>query len=96
MDGFNSNQEDKSPMEEDVAKLADILLGFRRNLSNLHQIIGMAESKPELHCGSDSYRLDMESKAIDLEIEVQRLRQDLLSIKDLLGLNLEKSNSSKT
>jgi hypothetical protein len=95
MDSFD-DEKDKSTIERDIARLEEIQLGFRRNLSNLHQIIGMLESEPEWRGDTADLKQDVESRARFLEDEVEQLREDLQTIRNLLGLNLEKKKSGKT
>jgi hypothetical protein len=55
----------------------------------------MIESKPELQSSIENLKKDAESRASSLEAEVKRLREDLTSIRALLGLNLDERNSGK-
>jgi hypothetical protein len=56
----------------------------------------MLESKPEFQDDIEFLEKDVESRASNLEDEVNQLKKDLKSIQDLLGMNLDKYNSDKT
>jgi hypothetical protein len=49
-----------------------------------------------LQINLENFKVDVESRASDLQAEVERLWEDLKSIRELLGLNLEDSNAGKT
>jgi len=83
-------------MEESIAKLKEIQIGLKQNLSNLHQKIEMLDSNPELKSSFENLRNCIETRASDHEAEVKRLREDLTSIRELLGLNLDKPNSGNS
>jgi hypothetical protein len=93
---FDSKLSDEPKLEDSIAKLEEIQGGFKKNLANLHRIIEMLESKPELKGDIEVLKKDVESRANDLENEVERLREDLKSIQELLGMNLDNHNSRKT
>jgi len=93
---FDSKLSDEPKLGESIAKLEKIQGGFKQNLANLHRIIEMLESKPELKDDIEVLKKDVESRANDLENEVERLREDLKSIQELLGMNLDNHNSRKT
>ena len=96
MDNSDSPTLCKPEIEEPVAKLEEILLSFRINLSNLHQNIELFESKPELQTSIEYLKKAAEARAMGLEAEIEELRKDLNSIKILLGLNLKENNLSKS
>jgi hypothetical protein len=96
MDNSDSPTLCKPEIKESIAKLEEILLAFRINLSNLHQKIEIFESKPELQTSIEYLQKDANSKAMRLEAEVAALRKDLNSIKTLLGLNFKENNLSKS
>ena len=77
--------EAKLSMDESISRLKQIQEGLREVLDSLHDSIEVIESDP-----LQKLRVNAESKAIDLEAEVKRLREDLKAIKDLLGANSEK------
>jgi len=79
-----------------IDKLEEIQLGFKQNLRNLHQNLELLDSRHDLKNNLESMKKDAQIRASDLEAEVKRLRDDLNSIRELLGLNLEKHNSSKS
>lgn len=85
MAGFETDSTDKYSIDTSVAKLKQIQIGLREVVANLHEKIETIESEP-----LEKLRVDVESKATDLEAEVKRLREDLKAVKDLLGYNLEK------
>jgi hypothetical protein len=47
-------------------------------------------SEPELLTSLENAKRDAESRADNLEAEVEQLREELKAIKDLLGSNMEK------
>lgn len=83
-------------IEVPIDRLGEILLSLKRNLSNLHQKIEMIDSKPELQSSIKIYKKDIETRASELEAEVKWLREELKSIRTLLGLKLQNSNSGKS
>jgi hypothetical protein len=56
----------------------------------------MLDSTPKTQRNLEKFKVDVESRASDLEVEVKRVREYLKSIQELLGLNLEESNAGKT
>ena len=58
-------------MEEAIAKLDEILIGFKQNLCGLHQKIEIIDSKPELQRSIKNYKKDAEKRASELEAEVK-------------------------
>ncbi len=93
---FDSKLSDKPKIEDSIAKLEEIQIGFKQNLANLHRMIELLESKPELQDDIEILKKDVESRASDLEDEVKQLQEDLKSIRELLGENLDNHNSRKT
>jgi uncharacterized protein involved in exopolysaccharide biosynthesis len=87
---------EKPKFQELVDKLKEIQLGFRQNLSNLHQKLELLDSRTDLQNNLDILRKDAQTRVSDLEVEVKRLREDLESVRELLGLNLDKYNSVKS
>jgi len=87
---------EKPKMQGLIDRLEEIQLGFKQNLRNLHQNLELLDSRHDLKNNLESMKKDAQIRASDLEAEVKRLRDDLNSIRELLGLNLEKHNSSKS
>ncbi len=85
--------EDKPTFEESVAKLKQIQVGLQQVLANLREKIALFEVEPQFQENFENLKRDVETRADNLEGEVKRLRQDLKSIKELLGYNTEKNNS---
>lgn len=77
-----------------AARLREIEDALRINLENLHRQLLVIESKPELLSRLELFRGDIETKAVTLEDDVKKLRDELKTIKDLLGLNLKKQNAT--
>jgi len=87
---------EKPKFQELVDKLKEIQLGFRQNLSNLHLKLELLDSRTDLQNNLDILRKDAQTRVSDLEVEVKRLREDLESVRELLGLNLDKYNQVKS
>jgi len=81
----------KPEMEDLIVKLKEIQSGLKQNLSVLHQKLETLAAKPELLSSLESFKKDAEVRACNLEAEVKQLREELLAIKKLLGLNREKN-----
>jgi len=75
---------------ESADRLVEIQLGLKRDLANLHQKLEVLCSEPELLTRIENAKRDAESRANNLEAEVNKLREELKAIKDLLGSNIEK------
>jgi hypothetical protein len=83
-------------LEELIDKLKKIQLGLKQDLNNLHEKLEIFDSNPDLQNIIDNLKKDIDSRASNLEIDIERLREDLKNMRELLGLNLEKQNSGKT
>jgi len=59
-------------------------------LANLQQKLAILDSEPALLTSLENAERYAESRANDLEAEVNQLREELKAIKDLLGSNVEK------
>jgi hypothetical protein len=57
---------EKSKMEELIAKLKESQQGLKQNIVNLHQKLEMFDSKPEMQRNLEKFKVDVESRAIDL------------------------------
>jgi hypothetical protein len=79
-----------------ATRLKEIEEDFEENLENLHKQLLVIESKPELLKRLELFRSDMEIKASTLEVDIKKLRDDVNTIKDLLGLNLKKQNATNS
>jgi hypothetical protein len=86
---------DRLSMLELINELERIRDAFRENLDNLRSKLAFLDAQPELQTTLQDYRKDADEKANSLEAEVTRLREELKSVRDLLGLNLEKRNLKK-
>ncbi len=82
----------KPTLQDSIAKLEEIQLGFRQNLLRLHETLAALEDDTDLLSDMDILKRDVEAKAHGLEEEVKRLREDIRSIKDLLGADLKNNN----
>jgi hypothetical protein len=89
----NSKTSDRPKIEESIAKLKEIQIGFEQNICSLHQKIAMLYSTPELQNIFENLKKEAENRATNLEAEVKKLREELKCVQALLGLKLENSNS---
>ena len=83
-------------IEESIAKLKEIQICFEKNVCRLHQKIAMLYSTPELQNIFGSLKKEAENRAMNLEAEVKKLREELKYIQKLSGLDLENSNSGNS
>jgi chromosome segregation ATPase len=73
-----------------IEKIKEIQSGLTLTLNNLRQQIRRFESeRPNVLCEIEGLKKDVESRASDLEVEVDQLRENLKSLKDLLGFSEE-------
>ncbi len=91
MGEFEADSEHKLSLPQVFTKLEHIQDDLREITANLHESIEVIESNP-----LQKVWLDAEVKAVSLEEEVKRLREDLKEIKELLGFNLEKKKAQKS
>ena len=91
MENFKDNKSEAPTTEQLVSKLWEIQTGLKQNLLNLQQKLKEFDSKPELFVDIEVFRKESESRANSLEAEVKRLREELKSIKELLGLNIKEN-----
>jgi cell shape-determining protein MreC len=87
---------ERPKMQELIDKLEEIQLGFRQNLNSLHQKLELLDSRHDLQNSLESLRKNALTRVSDLEVEVKRLRDDLKSIRELLGLDLDQYNSGRS
>lgn len=93
MPNFNKRSPEQLTLGKAAARLREIEDSLRENLENLHKQLSVIESKPDLLNSLELFRSDMENKAITLEADVKKLRDDVKTIKEFLGLNLKKQNA---
>ncbi len=75
-----------------IGRLNEIRSGFRQNLDNLRRNLEVLESeRSEVLFEIESVKKDAESRAVGLEMEISQLREDITSLKELLGLKKESS-----
>lgn len=86
---FRTQPQEKITTEEVVSRLKGIHAGLKQAAFNLHEKIELFSSEPQFQDGLEDLKRDVETRANDLESEVKRLRNDLKTIKDLLGSNLK-------
>jgi len=73
-------------------RLNEIRSGLRQNLDNLRRNLEVLESERSgVLFEIEAVKRDAESKAVGLEIEISQLREDISSLKELLGLKKESS-----
>ncbi len=75
------------PMKDLFVRLMEIEAGLRRNLASLHENLATLDLRPELY---ENLKTDAETRAENLEEEVKQLRDELETVKGLLGLNDKK------
>ena len=90
---FGEKSSEAATLEQLVARLKEIQLGLKQNLANLNLRLGEFYSRPELSVSAESFKKEVESRAISLEEEVKQLREELTSIKDLLDLKFKENKS---
>jgi hypothetical protein len=93
---LNSKTSDRPKIEESIAKLKEIQICFEKNVCSLNQKIAMLYSTPELQNIFESLKKEAENRAMNLEAEVKKLREELKYIKKLSGLDPENSNSGNS
>ena len=92
---FESPVADQAESEEEpftslVERIVEIRLGLIQTLNNLKQNLQALESeRPSVLFEIEEFKKDAESRASELEVEVNELREELRSLKDLLGLGKE-------
>jgi chromosome segregation ATPase len=92
---FESPVADQAESEEEtftslVERIVEIRLGLIQTLNNLRQNLQALESeRPSVLFEIEEFKKDAESRASELEVEVNELREELRSLKDLLGLGKE-------
>jgi predicted nucleic acid-binding Zn-ribbon protein len=85
---------DSPRIEELVVKLKQIQSELKQSLLDLNQKLETLDAKSELLGSSlGSFEKDAESRAFSLEVEVKQLREQIMAIKELLGLNKENNLS---
>jgi Skp family chaperone for outer membrane proteins len=89
---FETETQYKLTVEEAITRLKEIQAGFKIAAVNLHEKIELFSTEHQFQDGLENLKRDVETRASDLETEVKRLRNDLKTIKELLGANLEKKN----
>lgn len=92
MSDSDEDSSDELSIAELERRLKQIEKGLRRNLSNLHKQLLVIESKPELLSRMTIFRKDKEMQASELEAEVKKLQEDIINMKEFLGMNLKKQN----
>lgn len=90
-DSHEDTSEDLS-IKELACHIKQIEKGLKRNLSKLHERLSVMESKRDLLDRLTIFKKDREKQASSLEADVKRLRQDIKTIKEFLGMNLKKQN----
>lgn len=85
MDDSNAKNADAPKIAKLVDQLFEIQLELRNNLANLQKKLEPFDSKPNVLSSLESLKEEAESKASDLEAEVQRLREELKVGRELLG-----------
>jgi predicted RNase H-like nuclease (RuvC/YqgF family) len=75
-----------------IERLNEIRSGFKQNLDKLRRNLEMLESERSgVLFEIEAVKKDAESKAVGLETEISQLREDITSLKELLGLKTESS-----
>jgi predicted nucleic acid-binding Zn-ribbon protein len=92
MPDFGEDTSEDLSIDVLACRLKQIEKDLKRNLSNLHRQLAEIESKRELFSRLTIFEKNMEVQASDLEAEVKRLREDIKTIKELLGVNLKNKN----
>jgi hypothetical protein len=75
-----------------IGRLNEVRSGLKQNLQNLRRNLEVLESeRSSVLIEIETVKKDAESKAVGLEMEISQLREDISSLKELLGLNKESS-----
>ncbi|MFA5366095.1 MAG: hypothetical protein WC325_13010 [Candidatus Bathyarchaeia archaeon] len=75
-----------------IERLNEIRSGFKQNLDKLRRNLEMLESERSgVLFEIEAVKKDAESKAVGLETEISQLREDITSLKEILGLKTESS-----
>jgi DNA repair exonuclease SbcCD ATPase subunit len=85
----NSETPEKLKIQETINRLRQIRKDLKQNLSSLHEQLEVLDSKSDLENRFATLKKDAEVRARDLEAEVEQLREELRSIKALLGIDLQ-------
>ncbi|MCW4028218.1 MAG: hypothetical protein NWE92_01035 [Candidatus Bathyarchaeota archaeon] len=81
---------DKLSLKDAVCKLKEVELELKELLVNLHESLEIWSTEPQFQTSLEVLKQNAQSRASDLEAEVKQLREELESIKDVLGFNLKK------
>ena len=80
----------QAKLDELICRLTEIQIGLKTSLADLQLKLAVFDTEHKTFVSLDNAKQAADHKASDLEAEVQRLRDELKSIKDLLGSNLDK------
>ena len=83
----------KLKREEYAPKLREIQIGLKKDLSNLRSKLSLLEPESKFFGDFENLKIDAESRACSLELEVEDLKEELKAIKSLLDLDLKKKSS---
>ncbi len=80
-------QNDEPTITGLIEKICQVQLGFKQNLENLRRNLGLLETeRSEVLFELETLRKDSESRADGLEDDVNKLREEIQGLKDVLGL----------
>ncbi|HSV50161.1 MAG TPA: hypothetical protein VLH35_07570 [Candidatus Acidoferrales bacterium] len=98
MGEFNEQEvsKEKLGVSEAIDRLRLIQQGLAALVVVLHENIQALGDDPDFMDSLVALQEDAERKARDLESEVKRLRGDVKSVKDVLGLENEKRNPAES
>ena len=91
-----SDAPERTDFDQLVARLRSVENGLRASLQSLYEKTSIFYSENEVLGGLDSFKVDAESRATDLETEVSELREELRAIRDFLGLDKKHTTNVKS
>jgi len=83
----------RSKRVEYSPKLREIQTGLEKDLANLRSKFNLLEPESKIFGDLENLKADAESRARNLELVVEDLKEELKAIKSILDLDLKKKSS---